>query len=170
MSVRLLNGRFTGLRVQRKIGATTRIQHFSYKTPVKGSAVAAWRDSTAAEKKVMLKKAEALDKVWEAEQLAAKTPKVFDPFDGAATNTGCKGIAYRWKVDGQGYDVEAFCVNVVGLDKKQKSESVRLKSRTWREGWEIAVHKLADIKQVDTTTLKRMLNRMPRESILRTNK
>lgn len=166
MSVRELSGRFVGLRVQRKIGDKTKLKHYSFKIPVANASVASWRAANAKEKAAIVKKANELDQQWALEQAAAKPVKKFNPFDGE-TNTGCKGIGYRWSKDRQNYDVEAFHINVVDNEGVQKSESVRLKRRSWREGWEIAVAKLAKIKHLDTATVNKILKRMPKESTLR---
>lgn len=165
MSVRELNGKFKGLRVQRTIDGKPKQTHFSFRKPVTRKGVTAWRDATEAERKELWRQAEDLDKKYEALQKASAVKRVFDPF-GSNTNTGIKGIGYRVGKDSQGYDVEAFWLNVSD-NGKQHSSSVRLAKRTWKEGWTMIVQKLVDVKELDAATHKKILAKMPKEKSLR---
>lgn len=165
MSVRELNGKFKGLRVQRTINKKSYQKHFSFRIPLRRNGVTAWRDATAEERRSIIAKAEAYDRKLEIKQEAETEKRVFDPF-GSNTNTNIKGIAYRVGKDSQGYDVEAFWLNVSD-NGKQHSSSVRLANRSWTDGWKMIVDKLIKVKGLDAATHKKVLAAIPSEKKLR---
>jgi hypothetical protein len=167
MSIRIMNDRFVGLRVQRTVAGEDkpRVKNFSYRIPKRVKGVTRWREATAEEKKKIGEKAKALDAQWEHLQTRARVPREFSPFD-TRTNTGVKGIVYATRPDSQGYPVEAFRLYVSHLGKP-KTAIVRLKRRTWREGWILIVDHLVKVKGLDVATQETLLARMPSERKLR---
>lgn len=166
MSVRELNGKFKGLRVQRIVSGVPMMQHFSFRLPQVIGGVTTRRDATKQERAALHVQAVALDAEYEVLQRAAATSHTFDPFV-SRTNTGIKGIAHRIGKDSQGYAVEGFWLNL-SVNGEQHSSSVRLASRSWREGWRLIVQKLVDVKELDEATHKKILAKMPKEKLLRT--
>jgi hypothetical protein len=165
MSVREINDKFKGLRVQRNVNKKTHQKHFSYRIPVRRNGVTAWRDATAAEKLAIRCKAEAYDRKLAVKQKEELKEKPFDPFSGK-TNTGIKGIAYRTSKDSQGYEVEAFWLNV-SVDKRQHSSNVRLGPRSWAEAWKLIVTKLVEVKGLTPAVGKKLVATLPSEKKLR---
>lgn len=165
MSVREIDDKFKGLRVQRNVNKKTHQKHFSFRIPVRRNGVTAWRDATAAEKLAIRAKAEAYDRKLAIKQKEELEEKPFDPFSGK-TNTGVKGIAYRVSKDSQSYEVEAFWLNV-SVDKKQHSSNVRLGPRSWAEAWKLIVAKLVTVKGLSPSLHKKLLAAIPSEKKLR---
>lgn len=170
MSVRKINSRFVGLRVQRQIPgeARPRVKNFSFRIPVRRGHITAWRDASASEQETLTAKAIQLDTQWEQEQATARKAqaKPFDPFENARTNTGIVGIRYVWTKDSEGYDVEGFWINV-SHNKKTYTQSVRLKNRKWADGWKIAAEKLGAIKGLTPAVVKKIIRKRPVEAQLR---
>lgn len=162
MSVRTATGKFSGLRVERSINKKPHIKHFSFRLPADDGG---WREATPAEVKKITKEAEAYDRELAALQQAAVTEKGFDPFE-SRTNTGIRGISYRIGKDTQGYEVEAFWLNLTH-DQKQHSSNVRLANRTWKEGWSLIVDKLCELKELDAATRRKIIKAIPNEKKLK---
>jgi hypothetical protein len=162
MSVRKATGKFSGLRVERSINKTPHIKHFSFRIP---DPAGGWREATPAEIKKITKEAEAYDRKLAAMQKASVAEKGFDPFE-SRTNTGIRGISYRIGRDTQGYDVEAFWLNLTH-DGKQHSSNVRLANREWKEGWKLIVDKLCALKSLKPAVRKRILAAIPNEKNLK---
>lgn len=166
MSVRELDNKFKGLRVQRVVGGESFVKHFSFRVRQVREGIATWRDATKSERAALHVQAKALDTEYEVLQKNFVKQNTFDPFT-SRTNTGIKGIGYRIGKDTQGYEVEGFWLNL-SVDGKQHSSSVRLASRSWREGWQLIVQKLVDLKKLDAATHKNILKLLPKENLLRT--
>lgn len=162
MSVRAATGKFSGLRVERSIDKKPHIKHFSFRIAKEGGG---WREATPAEIKKITKQAEAYDRKLEAMQKAAVSEKGFDPFE-SRTNTGIRGISYRIGRDTQGYEVEAFWLNLTH-DGKQHSSNVRLANRSWQEGWKLIVDKLCELKSLKPSVKKRIVAAIPNEKQLK---
>lgn len=167
MSIRIIGGRFVGLRVQRSIQGESRprIKNFSLRIPIRRNSITTWRAATDAEVERINAKAVALDHQWELDQHAARVPRVFDPFD-TTTNTGVKGITYSVKADSQNYMVEAFRL-YVSHDGRPKSAIARLGRRTWSAGWTMIVARLVNIKNLNPDMHQKLLKSMPSERKLR---
>ena len=165
MSVREINDKFHGLRVQRIVNGVPHSKHYSFRIPVFTDGTTTWRAATRAEKKELTILAEAYDQELQQKQESEKRFRKFDPF-GSNTNTGIKGISYRIGVDSQQYEVEAFWLNL-SVDGKQHSSSVRLASRTWEEGWKLIVDKLVKVKELTPSTRRKIMSMIPSERKLR---
>ena len=163
MSVRQATGKFSGLRVERSINKKPHVKHFSFR--IKDEATGKWRDANAKEIKAITKEAEAYDKELAVLQKAAIEEKGFDPFE-SRTNTGIRGISYRIGRDTQGYEVEAFWLNLTH-EGKQHSSNVRLANREWKQGWTLIVDKLVELKGLKPAVKKRILAAMPNEKNLK---
>ena len=168
MSVREVNDKFIGLRVERSIDKVPHIKFFSYRIRVLKNGITTYRNATRAEKKELLAAAEAYDKKLEKLQKQSKAVKEFDPFS-SRTNTGIKGISYRTGKDTQGYEYVGFFVNVL-VDGVQHSSSVRMADRTWEENWRLAALRLAKAKKLDKATTKQIILAIPSEKKLRGRK
>lgn len=164
MSVRELSGAYNGLRVQRTIDGETQLKHFSLRIPSHKNGATTWHMAEGAERAAIEKKAQAYDKKLEALQKAAKNKsKKWDPVS-TRTNTGVRGVAYRYGRDSQGYIIEGFWISVY-YNKKQHSAMVRLANRTWREAWvQVVGHltKKLKLSAAESAVIARM---MPSESI-----
>ena len=110
MSVREVNGKFVGLRVERSIDKLPYIKFFSYRIRVLENGITKFRNATRAEKRELLAAAEAYDKKLERLQKKSKQ-REFEPFN-SRTNTGIKGISYRAGRDTQGYEYVGFFINI----------------------------------------------------------
>ena len=168
MSVREVNDKFIGLRVERSIEKVPQIKFFSYRIRVLKNGVTTYRNATRAEKKELLAAAEAYDKKLERLQKKSKAQTGFDPFV-SRTNTGIKGISYRAGKDTQGYEYVGFFINITA-DGKQHSSSVRMADRSWEENWRLAPLRLAKVKKLDRATTKQIILAIPSEKKLRGRK
>lgn len=168
MSILELDGKFKGLRVKRTIDKVVYQKHFSFRIAVKRKGVTVWRSATELELKGIKAKALAYDKQLMLKQDKALATKTYTPF-GGNTNTGVLGISYRIGKDRQGYDVEAFWLNLTH-EGKQHSSSVRLANRSWAEGWKLIIDRLRKAKNLDTATYKKLLATMPSEKKIRISK
>ena len=167
MSVREVNGKFVGLRVERSIDKLPYIKFFSYRIRVLENGITKFRNATRAEKRELLAAAAAYDKKLERLQKKSKQ-REFEPFN-SRTNTGIKGISYRSGRDTQGYEYMGFFINIT-VDGKQHSSSVRMADRTWEENWRLAVLRLAKVKNIDKATTKQIILAIPSEKKLRGRK
>ena len=167
MSVREVNDKFIGLRVERSIEKVSHVKFFSYRIRVLKNGITTYRNATRAEKKELLAAAEAYDKKLERLQKKSKQ-REFEPFN-SRTNTGIKGISYRSGKDTQGYEYMGFFINIT-VDGKQHSSSVRMADRTWEENWRLAVLRLAKVKNLDKATTKQIILAIPSEKKLRWRK
>ena len=167
MSVREVNDKFIGLRVERSIEKVSHVKFFSYRIRVLKNGVTTYRNATRAEKKELLAAAEAYDKKLERLQKKSKQ-REFEHFN-SRTNTGIKGISYRSGKDTQGYEYMGFFINIT-VDGKQHSSSVRMADRTWEENWRLAVLRLAKVKNIDKATTKQIILAIPSEKKLRGRK
>jgi Cu2+-containing amine oxidase len=61
MSIRELDDKFRGLRVQRNINGVSHVKHYSYRIPLFIDGTTTWRAATRAEKKAIAILAEAYD-------------------------------------------------------------------------------------------------------------
>ena len=165
MSVRELDGQFKGLRVSRTINGVSYQKHFTFRIPSLIGGTTKWRDATRTEKREIYALAEAYDKELEFKQANEKIERKFDPF-ASNTNTDIKGIAYRIGLDSQGYEIEAFWLNVSD-NGKQHSSSVRLANRSWDEGWKMIVDKLVKVKELSPATRRKIIAAIPSERKLR---
>ena len=144
MSVREINNKFQGLRVQRTINGETFQKHYSYRIPVFTDGTTTWRAATRAEKKELAILAEVYDQELQQDQESAKKARKFNPLS-YLTNTGVKGISYRIGFDSQKYEVEAFWLRIL-VNGKQHTSAARLACRSWEEGWKLIVNKLVKVK------------------------
>lgn len=167
MSVREVNDKFIGLRVERSIDKVSHVKFFSYRIRLLKNGITTYRNATRAEKKELLAAAEAYDKKLERLQKKSKQ-REFEPFN-SRTNTGIKGISYRSGKDTQGYEYMGFFINIT-VDGKQHSSSVRMADRTWEENWRLAVLRLAKVKNLDKATTKQIILAIPSEKKLRWRK
>lgn len=164
MSIREINDKFIGLRVQRNVNKITHQKHFSFRIPVIKDGVTRWRNATRVEKKAIYADALAYDQKLLRLQNKTKIDKIYNPFDGR-TNTGIKGISFRSAVDSQGYTYWGFFINTTNYGK-QYSGCIRLADRTWRQNWKLAVLRLAEIKKLDHSMLRKLINLVPPEKKL----
>ena len=68
MSVREIDDKFQGLRVQRTINGVPHLKHYSYRIPVFTDGITTWRAATRAEKKEIAILAEAYDQELQQKQ------------------------------------------------------------------------------------------------------
>lgn len=165
MSISLLNGRFVGLRVRRKIANEDkpRVRYFSFRVASTENGLTSWREVTKKERTALERQARELDAEWAEAQRAGRvaSTKPFDPFAGR-TNTGIKGLSYGRRFDGDGYEVEGLWISV-RHDGRPVTAGVRSSNLKWKDAWRQAVTRLAEIKGLDKSTLKKMIAACPQK-------
>jgi hypothetical protein len=162
MSVRELQGKFTGIRVQRTINGKVHLKHYSFKIAEHNGMVTSWRMANESEKDKLRVAAQAYDKQLAELQKSTKEKRPWKPAS-TRTNTGVKGVAYRYGRDGQGYIVEGFWISV--YNNKQHSAVVRLTKRTWSDGWKAVVKKLNSLLELKASERQVLLSMCPPESL-----
>ena len=164
MSVRELSGAYNGLRVQRTVDGKIHLEHFSYRIPIHKKGKTEWHIANDTERAAIRKKAEQYDqKLADMQSKVKKVAKKWQP-TSTRTNTGVRGVAYRYGRDGQGYIVEGFWISVYH-DNKQLSAMVRLTKRTWSDGWKAVVKKLNSLLELKASERQVLLSMCPPESL-----